>query len=93
MISVTRIVVTVEALLLVVGKASTHPVKVDQYQEVFDFLYWGHVCKIHLPVHGREAFPGLVHGKGRGPNIGVRICMLTDTAGLGDLFKVLYVFC
>jgi hypothetical protein len=28
-ISVTRVVVTVEALLLVVGKASTHPVKVS----------------------------------------------------------------
>jgi hypothetical protein len=47
------------------------------------------VGKIHLPVHGREASSGLVHGKGRGPNIGVRICMLTDRARLGDLFKIL----
>jgi hypothetical protein len=47
------------------------------YQEVFDFLYWGHMGKIHL-IHGREASPGLVRGKERGPNIGVRVCTLTD---------------
>jgi hypothetical protein len=51
------------------------------------------VVKIHLPVHGSEASSVLVCGKGRGPNIGVRVCMLTDGAGLGDLFKVFFVFC
>jgi hypothetical protein len=30
--------------------------------------------------------------KGRGSNIGARVCALADQAGLGNLFEVLYVF-
>jgi hypothetical protein len=33
---------------------------VYQYKVVFNFLYWGHMCKVHQPVHGREASSGLV---------------------------------
>jgi hypothetical protein len=41
MISVTRIVVTVEALLLVVGKASTHPVKVSTSTKRYLIFFTG----------------------------------------------------
>jgi hypothetical protein len=47
--------------------------------------------KVHLAVHGREASSGLVGRKGRGSNIGARVCVLADLTGLGNLFEVLYV--
>jgi hypothetical protein len=79
MISVTKIDVTVEDFLLIVGRASTHPVKVStKYQEVLNPLYWRHVCEVHLTIHGREASPGLMGRKGRGSNIGVVVCVLAN---------------
>jgi hypothetical protein len=43
-ISVTRIVVTVEALLLVIGKASTHPVKVSTSTKWYLTFFTGGIC-------------------------------------------------
>jgi hypothetical protein len=68
MMSVTKIVVTVEALFI----------GVYQYQEVLNPLYWRHMCEVHLPIHSRETSPGLVGRKGRGPNIGVGVCVLAN---------------
>jgi hypothetical protein len=44
MMSVTKIVVTVEALLLFVGKASTHPVKVSTNTRRYLILFTGGIC-------------------------------------------------
>jgi hypothetical protein len=44
MMSVTKIVVTVEAFLLVVGKASTHPVKVSTNTRRYLILFTGGTC-------------------------------------------------
>jgi hypothetical protein len=44
MMSVTKIVVTVEAFLLVVGKASTHPVKVSTNTRRYLVLSTGGIC-------------------------------------------------
>jgi hypothetical protein len=44
MMSVTKIVVTVEAFLLVVGKASTHPMKVSTNTRRYLILFTGGIC-------------------------------------------------
>jgi hypothetical protein len=44
MTSVTKIVVTVEAFLLVVGKASTHPVKVSTNTRKYLILFTAGLC-------------------------------------------------
>jgi hypothetical protein len=44
MMSVTKIVVTVEAFLLVIGKASTHPVKVSTNTRRYLILFTGGIC-------------------------------------------------
>jgi hypothetical protein len=44
MMSVTKIVVTVEAFLLVVRKASTHPVKVSTNTRRYLVLFTGGIC-------------------------------------------------
>jgi hypothetical protein len=77
MISVTKIVVTMEAFLLVVGKASTHPVKVSTNTRRYLILFTGGIC-VKSTCHGREASPGLVGRKGKGSNIGVGVCVLAD---------------
>jgi hypothetical protein len=46
-----RIEATVEALLLVEGKASTYPEKVSiRTRRYLTFFNRGHVSKVHLPV-------------------------------------------
>jgi hypothetical protein len=66
-ISVTRIFVTVEALLLVVGKASTHPVKVStstrRYLIFFTEGMW--VKSTCQSIEGRHPLSWCV-GKGGG---------------------------
>jgi hypothetical protein len=42
--SVTKIVVTVESFLLVIGKASTHPVKVSTNTRRYLILFTGGIC-------------------------------------------------
>jgi hypothetical protein len=44
MMSVTKIIVTVEAFLLVVGKASTHPMKVSTNTRRYLILFIGGIC-------------------------------------------------
>jgi hypothetical protein len=44
MISVTKIDVTVEAFLLIVGKASTHPMKVSANTRRYIILFTGGIC-------------------------------------------------
>jgi hypothetical protein len=51
MISLKSMVAAVEALLLVTGKASIHPVKVSvKIKRYLMCLIGGHISKIHLPV-------------------------------------------
>jgi hypothetical protein len=44
MMSVTKIVVTVEAFLLVLGKASTHPVNLSTSTRRYLILFTGGIC-------------------------------------------------
>jgi hypothetical protein len=44
MISETKIIVTVEAFLLVIGKASTHTVKVSTKTRRYLILFTGGIC-------------------------------------------------
>jgi hypothetical protein len=44
MVSVTKIVVTMEAFLLVIRKASTHPVKVSTNTRRYLILFTGGIC-------------------------------------------------
>jgi hypothetical protein len=44
MISVTKIDVTVEAFLLVMGRAATHPVKVSINTKRYLILFTGGIC-------------------------------------------------
>jgi hypothetical protein len=57
MMWVAIIEATVDALLLEVGKASTHP---EKDQKVIVFLYSGHIFKVHLPICPWDFSPGLV---------------------------------
>jgi hypothetical protein len=91
-ISVTRIVVTVEALLLVAGKASTHPVKVSTNTKRYLIFFTGGIWVKYTcqSMAGRHPLAWGV-GKRGGSNIGVGVCALADQAGLDDLFEVMYV--
>jgi hypothetical protein len=50
MISLKSMVATVEALLLVVGKASSHPVKVSIKTRRYLMYLVGIFSKVHLPI-------------------------------------------
>jgi hypothetical protein len=67
MISVTKVIVTVEAFLLVVGKASTHPVKVSTNTRRYLTFFTGGICvkSICQSVAGRHPQAWWV-GKGGG---------------------------
>jgi hypothetical protein len=63
MLSVTKIIVTVEAFLLVTGKASTHPVKVStNIRRYLIFIYVKSTCQY---MAGRHPLAWWV-GKGGG---------------------------